>query len=69
MNLTLKSLFKQSKMSLFKVQDALSVDYNCLSEHLDMIEVSLKSTFMSTRQKNGEQLVDNVANTLGPWKG
>ena len=50
-------------------QEDLPVNYISLSEHLDMIGVTLKSTFMSTRKENGDQLVDRITKTIGPWKG
>ena len=34
-----------------------------------MVGVTLKATYMSTRQVNGDLLVDKVSGTIGPWKG
>ena len=50
-------------------QNDLPVNYISLSDHLDMVGVTLKATYMSTRQANGDVLVDRVSATIGPWKG
>ena len=49
--------------------DDLPVNYVSISDHLDMVGVTLKSTYTQTRQANGDQLVNRVTNTIGPWKG
>ena len=50
-------------------QKDLPVNYISISDHLDMIGVTLKATYMSTRQENGDFLVNRVSGTIGPWKG
>ena len=47
----------------------LPVNYIAISDHLDMVGVILKSTYTLTRQANGENLVERISNTIGPWKG
>ena len=39
-----------------------------LSDHLDMLGVTTKATYMGTRKVNGDELQDRMKNTLGPWK-
>ena len=40
-----------------------------LSDHLDFLGVTLKSTFSSTRKANGDILQDRIKKVIGPWKG
>lgn len=47
----------------------LPVNYIAISDHLDMVGVILKSTYTLTRQANGDNLVERIANTIGPWRG
>ena len=40
-----------------------------LSDHLDFLGVTLKTTFSSTRKANGDILQERIKNVIGPWKG
>ena len=51
-----------------KMED-LPVNYVAISDHLDMVGVTLKANYTLTRQINGDQLVERVSKTIGPWKG
>ena len=50
-------------------QENLPVNYIVISEHLDMVGVKLKSSFLQTRKVNCDELQDKVRNVIGPWKG
>ena len=39
-----------------------------ISEHLDMLGVTLKATFTDTRGANGDELVNIMRHTVGPWR-
>ena len=43
--------------------------YILISDHLDFVGVELRATFIQTRKVNGDQLVEKVGKTVGPWKG
>ena len=42
--------------------------YITLSDHLNFVGVELRATFTKTRQVNGDQLMERVKMTVGPWK-
>ena len=50
-------------------QEHLPVNYIVLSEHLDMVGVKLRSSFLATRKVNCDELQEKVKNVIGPWKG
>ena len=50
-------------------QQMIPHDFFTLSDHLDFLGVTLKSTFTSTRKSNGDILQDRVKKVIGPWKG
>ena len=50
-------------------QEDIPCDYMTLSDHLDMIGVTLMSTWTKTRKVNGDALQTKVKNTINPWKG
>ena len=39
-----------------------------LSDHLDMVGVTLKATYTQTRKANGDELQSRIKNTVGPWQ-
>ena len=39
-----------------------------LSDHLDMVGVTLKATWSQTKKANGDVLQKKVQNMVGPWK-
>ena len=39
-----------------------------LSDHLDMVGVTLMATWAKTRKVNGDAIQSKVKNTIGPWK-
>ena len=43
--------------------------YFVLSDHLDMVGVQLKATWVQTRKANGDIIQQRVANTINPWRG
>ena len=43
--------------------------YFVLSDHLDMVGVQLRSTWVQTRKANGDIIQERVANTINPWRG
>ena len=47
----------------------LPVNYIRISEHLDMVGVKLKATFLQTRKVNCDDLQEKVNNVIRPWKG
>ena len=50
-------------------QEDIPLPYILLSEHLDMVGVVLKSTFIQTRKVNCDELLDRISRVLGAWKG
>ena len=50
-------------------QEDIPLPYVVLSEHLDMVGVVLKSTFMQTRKANCDELIHRFQRVIGPWKG
>jgi exonuclease III len=49
-------------------QEDLPCNFFRLSEHLDMLGVTLKATYTATRKANGEELVARMRNVVGPWR-
>ena len=49
-------------------QEDLPCNFFTLSDHLDMLGVTLKATYMSTRKANGDELQSKMKNVVGPWK-
>ena len=47
----------------------LPVKYILISEHLDMVGVKLKASFIQTRKVNCDDLQEKVGNVIRPWKG
>ena len=47
----------------------LPVNYILISEHLDMVGVKLKASFIQTRKVNCDELQEKVSNVIRPWKG
>ena len=39
-----------------------------LSDHLDMVGVTLKASWVQSRKANGDALQSKVKNTVNPWK-
>ena len=39
-----------------------------ISEHLDMLGVTLKASYTATRGANGDELVTRMRHTVGPWR-
>ena len=50
-------------------QEDIPCDYTTLSDHLDMIGVTLMATWTKTKKANGDALQSKVKNTIQPWKG
>ena len=50
-------------------QEDIPCEYMTLSDHLDMIGVTLMATWSKTRKANGDALQAKVKNTVNPWKG
>ena len=57
-----------SKWKSLKQED-IPYDFIQLSDDLDFIGVSLKSSFTKTRMQNSKILEDKMKKTIGPWKG
>ena len=49
-------------------QEDIPCDYMTLSDHLDMVGVTLMATWAKTRKANGDALQQKVKNTIRPWK-
>ena len=49
-------------------QEDIPCDYMTLSDHLDMVGVTLMATWAKTRKVNGDVLQERVKNTIRPWK-
>ena len=49
-------------------QEEIPCDYMTLSDHLDMVGVTLKASWAKTRKANGDALQLKVKNTVNPWK-
>ena len=50
------------------MQEDLPCNFFSLSDHLDMLGVTLKATYMSTRKANGDELQEKIKNVVGPWR-
>ena len=50
-------------------QEDLPVKYIKMSEHLDMLGVTLKASYMQTRKTNGDELRVKIENLIGGWRG
>jgi hypothetical protein len=51
------------------VQADVPCAYMTLSDHLDMVGVTLMATWSKTRKANGDVLQKKIENTIRPWKG
>ena len=49
-------------------QSDIPCDYMTLSDHLDMVGVTLMATWGKTRKANGDALQQKIKNTINPWK-
>ena len=49
-------------------QSDIPCNYMTISDHLDMVGVTLKATWSQTRKINGDALQKRVENTVKPWK-
>ena len=49
-------------------QEDIPCDYMTLSDHLDMVGVTLMATWVKTRKVNGDALQLKIQNTICPWK-
>jgi hypothetical protein len=49
-------------------QEDIPCNYMVLSDHLDMVGVTLKATHIQTRKANGDEIQSRVKNTVGPWQ-
>ena len=74
-NLVVKQVLKQSlflPLGRWKgtlCQEDLPVKYIVISEHLDMVGVKLKASYLQTRKINCDDLQEKVNNVIKPWKG
>ena len=50
-------------------QEMIPNGFFSLSDHLDFLGVTLKSTYALTRKVNGDVLQDRVRKMVGPWRG
>ena len=49
-------------------QTDIPCDYMTLSDHLDMVGVTLMASWAKTRKANGDALQLKIKNTVNPWK-
>ena len=49
-------------------QEDLPCNFFSLSDHLDMLGVTLKATYTATRKTNGDELQDKFKKVVGPWR-
>ena len=49
-------------------QTDIPCDYMTLSDHLDMVGVTLMASWVKTRKANGDTLQLKIKNTVNPWK-
>ena len=49
-------------------QDEIPCDYMTISDHLDMMGVTLMATWSKTRKSNGDALQTSIKNIVGTWK-
>jgi hypothetical protein len=66
LNKKCKSLTLGKWQTQFKQED-IPCDYMTLSDHLDMVGVTLMATWAKTKV-NGDVLQERVKNTIRPWK-
>ena len=66
---------KRKLMPLGKWRQQLSQDdlpddckYFVLSDHLDMVGVQLRATWIQTRKANGDIIQQRVSSTINPWR-
>ena len=50
-------------------QEDIPCNYMTLSDHLDMVGVTLLASWPKTRKANGDALQQRVENNVRPWKG
>ena len=50
-------------------QEMIPHSFFSLSDHLDFLGVTLKSTYALTRKVNGDALQDRLRKVIGPWRG
>ena len=50
-------------------QEDIPVNFFTLSDHLDMLGLTLKATHAATKKANGDELVAISKKVMGPWKG
>ena len=50
-------------------QEMIPHSFFSLSDHLDFLGVTLKSTYALTRKVNGDTLQDRIRKVVGPWRG
>jgi hypothetical protein len=49
-------------------QEDLPCNFFSLSDHLDMLGVTLMATHTATRIANGDELQERIKNVIGPWR-
>ena len=49
-------------------QEDLPCNFFSLSDHLDMLGVTLMATHTATRKANGDELQERIKNVIGPWR-
>jgi hypothetical protein len=49
-------------------QEDLPCNFFTISDHLDMLGVTLKATHSATKRANGDELVERVRKVVGPWR-
>ena len=49
-------------------QEDLPCNFFSLSDHLDMLGVTLMATYTATRKANGDDLQEKIKNLVGSWK-
>ena len=49
-------------------QEMIPHSFFSLSDHLDFLGVTLKSTYAMTRRVNGDTLQDRIRKVIGPWR-
>ena len=47
----------------------VAFQYFVISDHLDMVVVQLRATWIQTRKANGDIIQQRVTNTINPWRG
>ena len=49
-------------------QEDLPRNFFSLSDHLEMLGLTLKATYSATRKANGDELQDTIKQVVGPWR-